>query len=51
MVLKEDSEDAKQLAEETFSDVMSVLKDKAGKAKKIAEKSKDDTKEAASSKK
>ncbi|KAG8921876.1 hypothetical protein FRC00_008100, partial [Tulasnella sp. 408] len=36
------SEDAKKLLEETYSDVLSVLKEKSEKAKKLAEGAKDE---------
>ncbi|KIP08392.1 hypothetical protein PHLGIDRAFT_127017 [Phlebiopsis gigantea 11061_1 CR5-6] len=42
-------QDAKQLAEETYKDVLSLLKEKAGKAKKIADEGKDEAKSKAKS--
>ena len=41
---QEKSGDAKQLAEETYRDVLKVLLEKAGKAKKIAEEGKEEVK-------
>lgn len=38
-------QDAKQLAEETYHDVLNVLKEKASKAKKIAEEGKEEAKD------
>lgn len=38
-------QDAKQLAEETYRDVLNVLREKASKAKKIVEEGKDEAKD------
>jgi thioredoxin-like negative regulator of GroEL len=41
-VVREDSEEAKGLAKETFEDIMNVLDEKAEKAKKLKDKVKDE---------
>lgn len=45
-VVREDSQEAKELAKETFADIMHVLEEKAEKAKGLKEKAKEDGKEA-----
>ena len=42
----ERSQEAKKLAEETFTDVLNVLNEKGKKAKALTEKTKDDAKDA-----
>jgi hypothetical protein len=41
-VVRQDSQEAKELAKETFSDIMQVLDEKAEKAKGLKEKAKGD---------
>jgi hypothetical protein len=50
-VVRKDSDEAKELAKETFADVMHVLDEKAEKAKSLKDKSKGDAQEASKGKK
>ena len=48
-ISRERGQDAKQLADETYHDVMKVLQEKSAKARKIAQESKENVKEKGSS--